>query len=167
MTESDKANFRSRIREEIRDEYERMARASVVVNTGSLVSAVVHRHMPSVYQMTDASEAELFVGAMNFATWDNAVEYMNQVTSELDATAHKDSAGQMRFVGGGFESEILQERYAIKRSDDRVHVPLENMTDLEIEAKAQELEMQARGLVRHAGELRRYLRWRSSDAQSA
>lgn len=164
---SDRTVFRNRIREEIREEYERMAGANVVIKTDVLVGAIVHRHMPTIYAMPDSDEAELFVGALNTATWDHAVDYMNQVAAQLDNGEQDKASGQMRFVGGGFESEVLQDRYAIKRGKDRVHVPLEQMSDLEIEAKAQDLELQARGLVRHAGELRRYLRWRSTDRQSA
>jgi len=160
---SEKSVFRGRIRIEVEEEYQRMVKSSADINTGALVSAIVHRHMPSIYQMTDYDEAELFVGSMHYGAWEIAVEYMNKVTNELDRDAHDRVGGQMRFVGGGFESEVLQDRYAIKRKNERVHVFLKSMTDLEIEAKAQELETQARGLVRHAAELRRYISWRCHE----
>jgi hypothetical protein len=50
--------------------------------------------------------------------------------------------------------EYVQRRYIVKRDGDDVAVLVEDMTDEEIEAKAQELEKRGRSCIAHADELR-------------
>lgn len=162
-TGSDVIQFRQLVSGEIRDEYERMAHADATINTGVLVSAVVHRHMPAIYTMSDADEAAYVVGALHAAVWPLSRDYMNKLTKDIDAIS---GISQMRFVGGGFETEILQDRYATRIDGEPVHMPLEAMNDLQVEAKAKEYESFAKANQRHADELRRYLRWRMAAASS-
>lgn len=166
MGNSDAANFRLKVTGEVREEYDRMVVANVIIKTVDLVDSIVHRHMPAIYQMEDADEASFVVGAIHAATWNVAREFMNKVGFEIDKDKDTNN-GQMRFVGGGFESAILQDRYAIRRDGEPVHSPLDRMSDLEIEAKAKEYEAMATANQRHADELRRYRRWRAGGASGA
>jgi hypothetical protein len=59
-----------------------------------------------------------------------------------------------QIVMPGFES--LQKAYLITREKERVIVPIQQLTDIEIERKIAELEAMAEGCRAHARELRRY-----------
>lgn len=157
---TDTSDFQGKMRDEIREEYERIVHANVVVKIDDLCGAVVHRHMPAVYSMPDADEAAVFVGALNTAIRPISVKFMNQIGRELDDADGESRAGQMRFVGGGFESAILQDRYAFEREQERIHAPLECMTREEIIAKANEYYAMARGNMTHGDELMRYADWK-------
>lgn len=157
-----KSDFYDRIRKEIKPEYERMLLASAVISTDALVDAVVHKHMGVIYQMPNADDAALFAGALHSATWDAARDYMNKIGRQLDDAAAQEKRGQMRFVGGGFECDILQDNYAILRKGVRVHCPLELMTDDEIIAKAEEHYSMAKGHTKHGDRLIAYLDWRAA-----
>lgn len=167
MTKAEAMNFRGRMREEIREEYARQVEADVMIKTDVLCNAVVHRHMPAVYRMSDADEAAVFVGALHASIRPLAVEYMNQVHRELDDAAAKAHHGQMRFVGGGFESDVLQDRYAFKRDGECIHGPLEKMSREEIIAKANEYYAMAKGNMAHGDELMRYVAWRDGSAPAS
>lgn len=54
----------------------------------------------------------------------------------------------------GFER--LQKRYLVERDGDQIAVPIEQLTDQEIDEKIAELERMAAGCKCHAEELRRY-----------
>ena len=54
----------------------------------------------------------------------------------------------------------LQKAYRIERDGDSMIVPIEAMTDAELEARAAEHDAMARGHRRHANEIRRYLKAR-------
>jgi len=160
MTNAEVSNFQTKMREEIREEYERIVHADAVVNIDALCNAVVHRHMPAVYSMPDADEAAVFVGALHTSVRPMSVRFMNQVGRELDDAFEEEKVGQTRFVGGGFESAILQDRYAFERANERVHAPLACMTREEIIAKANEYYAMARGNMVHGDELMRYAHWK-------
>lgn len=51
--------------------------------------------------------------------------------------------------------EFVQRRYVVDRNGDDVAVLIEDMTEEEAEAKAQELEKRGRSCIAHADELRR------------
>lgn len=58
--------------------------------------------------------------------------------------------------------ERLQIAYLTDRDGDQVVVPIDQLTDIEIERKATELESMAMGCLQHAKELRRYRVQRST-----
>ena len=62
----------------------------------------------------------------------------------------------------GFEH--LQQAYTVPREEEKsVLVPVDQLTDEEIELRAQEYEAMAQGNLKHAQELREYIRLRSQD----
>jgi hypothetical protein len=65
-----------------------------------------------------------------------------------------------QLVMDGFDH--LQKAYTVDREGERVLVPVDLLTDQEIEARAAELEEMARGCIAHARELRGYSRIRSA-----
>lgn len=60
-----------------------------------------------------------------------------------------------QLVMPGFDR--LQKAYLVERHDEQVVVPIDQLTDAEIDAKAVEYERMAKGCMRHAEELRRYI----------
>lgn len=58
--------------------------------------------------------------------------------------------------------EYLRSAYTLHRAGDLVIVPLEQMTDDEIDARAEDLDRSSEGCKAHANELRRYKGMRSN-----
>jgi len=54
--------------------------------------------------------------------------------------------------------EFLQRAYSVKREEEQVIVPTSQLSDDELEAKAQEYEKMGAGCYEHAAEIRRYRR---------
>lgn len=71
-----------------------------------------------------------------------------------------DSVFTAQIVMDGFDH--LQKAYTLERDGEQVLVPVDMLTDTEVEARALELEAMARGCISHAKELRGYLRLRSA-----
>lgn len=61
--------------------------------------------------------------------------------------------------------EYLQRAYTVQRDGETVLVPVDRMTDDELEGRALELEEIARGTVAHAKEMRAYKRGRAMAAE--
>jgi hypothetical protein len=59
--------------------------------------------------------------------------------------------------------KFVQRSYQIDRSDKPMVIPIDQMTDQEIQEKADELDRMADGCRAHAAELRRYLGIRQAD----
>jgi hypothetical protein len=62
----------------------------------------------------------------------------------------------------GFER--LQTAYLVTRDKEQVIVPIDQLTDVEIDAKCTELDAMAKGCLQHADELRRYKAARAEAA---
>ena len=62
----------------------------------------------------------------------------------------------------GFEH--LQRAYTVKRADEITLVPIEQLSDKELLARADEYDAMAAGCLRHAFEIRRYVKARSEVA---
>lgn len=71
-----------------------------------------------------------------------------------------DVSGQI--VMDGFEH--LQKAYPMDRGDGRELIPISQLTDDELEARAQEYEKMAEALMAHAFEIRQYIRSRAQAA---
>jgi hypothetical protein len=56
--------------------------------------------------------------------------------------------------------EYLQRAYSVSRGGENVIVPIDHLTDAEIDARADELDAMATGAAKHAEELRKYKRRR-------
>jgi len=65
-----------------------------------------------------------------------------------------------QIVMAGFDH--MQRAYTVDRGGEIVLVPVDMLTDAEIEARAAELEAMARGCIAHAKELRAYRRERAA-----
>lgn len=65
-----------------------------------------------------------------------------------------------QLVMDGFDH--LQKAYTVNRDGERVLVPVDLLTDVEIEGRAAELDDMARGCIHHAHELRGYQRARAA-----
>ena len=65
-----------------------------------------------------------------------------------------------QIVMEGFDH--MQKAYTVDREGETVLVPVDMLTDEEIEARAAELEAMARGCIAHAKELRAYRRGREA-----
>jgi len=74
------------------------------------------------------------------------------------------AATDAQIVMDGFDH--MQKAYSILRDGETVLVPVDMLTDEEIEAREAELEAMARGCIAHAKELRRY-RLNRASAQTA
>jgi hypothetical protein len=72
-----------------------------------------------------------------------------------------DQAGRGQIVMDGFE--YLQKAYPVERGEEREIVPVSQLTDLELEARAAEYDKMAAGCKKHALEIREYI---NSRAQS-
>jgi hypothetical protein len=62
----------------------------------------------------------------------------------------------------GFEH--LQKAYPVERGDGREIVPVSQLTDLELEARAAEYDRMAEGCKKHALEIREYINSRVMSA---
>lgn len=72
------------------------------------------------------------------------------------------SVTDRQIVMDGFDH--MQKAYTVTRDGEQVLVPIQLLTDDEIEARALEYEAMARGCVAHAKELRAYRRGRQDKA---
>jgi len=66
----------------------------------------------------------------------------------------------VQIVMEGFD--YMQRAYTVSRESEVLLVPVDQMTDTEIEARAVELEAMARGCITHARELRNYAAMRQA-----
>lgn len=75
-------------------------------------------------------------------------------------TPKANAASSQQIVMDGFDH--LQKAYTLDRGGQQVLVPVDLLSDDEIEARALELEAMAKGCIAHAKELRGYKRARSA-----
>ncbi|WP_423208772.1 hypothetical protein [Paracoccus yeei] len=93
-----------------------------------------------------------------------AVDFIKEtVKRTVGEYAPKASAATDRqIVMDGFDH--MQKAYTVNRDGEQVLVPVQHLTDDEIEARAEEYEAMAKGCIAHAKELRAYRRARGAAA---
>lgn len=90
-------------------------------------------------------------------------ETRRYISKRLGASAERAEARQGTFPG----FRHVQSHYLVRRDGDDTGVPALEMTDQEIEAKAEEYEAMGEACLAHAEELRRFKLWRVSPAVAA
>lgn len=83
-----------------------------------------------------------------------------RVREALRREAQRDNSEDRQLLLPGWSH--LHRRYSIERNDQQMIVPIEAMTDLELEKKAAEYIRQSDGLRSHADEINRYRMQRRS-----
>ena len=82
---------------------------------------------------------------------------VKKVVDRYDDESVSAQVQQLNFDG----FEHLRKAYSLKRNSERVLVPVEQMTDIELLNRAEELESLAKGANAHAREIRRFVSDRS------
>lgn len=142
------------IRRELQAVIDQRVAANETVRLSWLVKQVLADH--------DVSAFDDFLGYCANAT----------VTREAGAVIRKMKGGEADEVERDRQAVLpgfarLQVRYVFERDNEQIVVPLELMTNEEVDAKADELEAMADGCRIHALELRDYLRQRSEKAKAS
>jgi hypothetical protein len=114
---------------------------------------VVHAFLKSHPLPDDFAE-----GFWEFAGPAYAREHVRDAIKRYEPRPEKDESLSLP----GFE--FLQRAYSIKRDDEQVIVPIDQLNDAEIEDKAVEYEHMGDGCYQHADELRQYRRNRRHSA---
>jgi hypothetical protein len=83
----------------------------------------------------------------------------DQVKRQIKKYEPSDSASDAQLIMEGFEH--LQKAYPVERDDERVIMPIDMMTDEEVEKRAEEYKAMAAGCLNHAKELIQYLEQRN------
>ena len=104
----------------------------------------------------DGEDADFYVACAVDFIRDTAKRCIGDYTPKAQAMA------DAQIIMPGFDH--MQRAYTVEREAETVLVPVQLLTDDEIEGRALELEAMARGCIAHAKELRAYGRNRPSDA---
>lgn len=115
-----------------------------ILHPDSIVYSIFNDHADIV-----GNDAEFHLCCSYQKLRDEVRQQINKMKVKAD---EQDVSEQL--VMPGFE--YLQQRYFLKRGDDVCIVKIEEMTDDEIELKANERESMGRACFAHADELRRY-----------
>lgn len=83
---------------------------------------------------------------------------VRRVIGEYDPKPETDA----QIVMDGFDH--LQKAYTVSRDDETTLVPVSLLSDMELEARAQEYEAMARGCIAHAKEIRAFILGRADAA---
>jgi len=130
----------------------------LIANNGSVLHPEFIAHQVTADHPGVSGEDADFYKCCSFAKLRDEVR--QQINRMKVKTDHDDGSEQL--VMPGFEH--LQQRYFVDREKETCIVRLEEMTDDEIEVKAQEREAMGRACYAHADELRRYRELRKSAA---
>lgn len=130
----------------------------LIKNNGSVLHPQFIAHsVASDHPDVDGADAD-FYKCCSFAKLRDEVR--QQINRMKVKTEQEDGSEQL--VMPGFEH--LQQRYFVDRDGENCIVKINEMSDDEIEAKAQEREAMGRACYAHADELRRYRELRKSAA---
>lgn len=104
----------------------------------------------------DGDDADFYVAC--------AVDFIKETVKNcIGSYAPKAAAVTDRqIVMDGFD--YMQKAYTVQRNGEQLLVPVQCLTDEELEARALEYEAMARGCIAHAKELRAYRRSRNAGA---
>jgi len=87
---------------------------------------------------------------------------VKKAVDNYDSVSSGESNSQMHLEG----FEHLQAAYTVKREDQRVLVPIQLIPDAELLERADEYDKLAKGLKKHAKEIRDYVNERASNIQA-
>ena len=93
-----------------------------------------------------------------------AHQFVKNAVRQAGNDLNEDETHNAQLVLPGFERVHLQARYSVTRDGDEVFVAVMDLTDDEIEERAQFYERQSKTMLAHADELRRFMLWRSVRA---
>lgn len=98
----------------------------------------------------------------HFWRWGTAHCVRELVRKQINARAGSSPEHQQQdqFTLAGFERTHLQRYYMVERDDQEQGVPVTQLTDSEIDAKAREYRAMGTACYAHADELERYKDWR-------
>lgn len=108
--------------------------------------------------LTDAPSAEIH----RWATRTTVREMVRRAISKR-AGDRSDNERPQQIELPGFDRTHLQDYYMVKRGDDEIGVPITQMLDVEIDAKADEHRKMGAANYEHADELERFKRWRADN----
>jgi hypothetical protein len=96
-----------------------------------------------------------------FWQWNGYQNVRDMVRQRINKRVGSDDpTPRAQIVLPGFERDRLQDYYTVSRDGAEVHVPVVDLTDDEIEAKAEEKRKMGAACYAHADELMRFKRWR-------
>lgn len=122
---------------------------------------IVHMHW-AVKELIDSQGGIAGMGVPFYSLCANEHIY-RVVKKAVDKYDAPEMGGQMTLKG----YECLQQAYTVERDDDRQLVPVALVTSEELLARAGEFRKQAKGLVRHAKEIEKYVAERESSEKAA
>jgi hypothetical protein len=97
-----------------------------------------------------------------YNTWTNVRrEVKDRVNQKVQDMVIENDDTQLRLFDRQWEH--LQERYIVKRDGEDVAILLEDITDEELEEKAQMHDIQGNGHFKHAKEIREYIALRNQN----
>lgn len=127
-----------------------------LVSTGLIVNrAFVTTQFLSQLDGVDGDDSDFYVSC--------GADFIDKAAKEaIGKYSPKDTGTQESLLLDGFDH--LQKAYPVRRDGDLFLVPVNLLTDLEIEDRAAEYEKMAAGCIGHARELRDYARRREMAA---
>jgi len=90
------------------------------------------------------------------------VDFVKRVVKKVIGEYDPQVATNEQLVMDGFTQ--LQKAYTVRRNDEIMLVPIHDVTDAELELRAQEYDAMAKGCIKHAQEIRVYARSRANAA---
>lgn len=142
MTQNDLMN-------EVQEIIERFISEGKSIAASWVVQAIVKSH-PDV----SGADANWYI----LCGYEHARDSVRQVLRRYKPS---EEGPQEQVVLPGFER--LQKAYLVDRGNEQTIVPVQDLTDAEIEAKEIELEIMGRGCYQHRDELKRYRMQRNSQ----
>ena len=131
--------------EEVRQFYAELIKQNKPVQTPWAVEGIMKAHMD-----IHGEDSEWYKRSTRANVWDAVNAYVRSVkASETDT----ESMEQMELFPG---YERLQRAYAVERNGISTIVPVESLSDEEIDTKADSMDRMAEGLRLHAADLRRF-----------
>lgn len=109
--------------------------------------------------LSDNAEADFFRLTAYIAIREMVRRIIGERAGDNAAEKMRDARRQIELPG--FERDHLQDYYLVRRAGEDVGIPIVDLTDDEVAAKARDLRAMGVSCLEHADELDRFLQWRS------
>ena len=128
-----------------------------LVTNGQTPKSWVTEYVMKAHSQVFGVDADMALCCMR----ETVASHVNKHFSKLKAAEE----GKPQMPLPGFER--LQRRYVITRDNQQTIVSVYDMTDEELEEKAEEMQAMAKGCLKHADELRRFIKQRVERVERA
>ena len=151
------SGYSDRLNSEIHERLDKLAEQGTPWIVRWITHEIVNSHNSG---LPDGEDGEFF----QWTAYTTVCEEVRKIINKRAGDKPSEPAQQGQVTLPGFDREYMQDYYLVKRDGESVGMPVTELTDEEIEAKAQLYRKMGAACYAHADELERFQHWRRSAA---